>query len=657
MESLDRKVDMSARLFSMILAAGLFAHAAQSSGSETSSPDLTRLTPEQLLEFDVIRAASRHRQVRREAPSATTVVTAAEIRAHGYRTLGDVLRSVPSFYVTYDRNYSYIGVRGFSRPGDYNTRVLVLLDGVRLNENVYDGGYLTDGFPVDLAIVDRIEIVRGPAASVYGNSAFFAVVDLITKRGADLGGEVSLSAGSFGTRAARAAYGRAFENGPDVVASASGLDADGQDLRFPEFESSAMDGLARDQDGERRRSFLVAATFRGLRLFGTHGRRDKDIPSAPYGTLFGDPRTRTRDEMTRWGLSYEGRPTASLGLAARLQNGDYRYRGAYAYDTGLYQDSARGTWWAAETDLSAEVGKRHVLIGGLEWQWNTRQEQRAYYDPASPAVDVRGRSRRWGLYVQDEAQIFSALIADVGVRYDHYDTFGGRASPRAALIWKVSDRQTLKAVYGEAFRAPNEYELRYYAETGPLNPETIRSAEVVAEHAFTHGLRASASLFENRVDNLIALTGDVRDLRFENRGRTRSRGVELALERTGSDFRGRASYSFQTSRDDVEGGELTNSPRHMAKLALSRALAGERLEIGLDAQYLSARRTLQGRTSPGFAVAHATLNARLVGGLNLTAAVRNLTDRRFADPASEEHVQDVIRQDGRSFRLDLSFRF
>ena len=74
----------------------------------------------------------------REAPSAVSVVTAAEIRAHGYRTIADVLRSLPSFYVTEDRRYSYVGVRGFNRPGDYGARVLLLLDGLRTNDNLYD---------------------------------------------------------------------------------------------------------------------------------------------------------------------------------------------------------------------------------------------------------------------------------------------------------------------------------------------------------------------------------------------------------------------------------------------------------------------------------------------------------------------------------------
>ena len=67
------------------------------------------------------------------------------------------------FYITYDRNYSWVGVRGFGRLGDYNIRVLVLVDGHRINDNIFGEAYLGSGFLVDVDLIERVEIIRGPA--------------------------------------------------------------------------------------------------------------------------------------------------------------------------------------------------------------------------------------------------------------------------------------------------------------------------------------------------------------------------------------------------------------------------------------------------------------------------------------------------------------
>ena len=133
-----------------------------------------------------------------EAPSSVTIITADEIRGFGHRTLADVLRTVRGFYVTYDRNYSYLGVRGFSRPGDYNARVLLQVDGHRLNDNVFGSALIGTEFPLDVDLIERIEIIRGPSSALYGTSAFFAVINVITQtRQPENGLEASATLGSF----------------------------------------------------------------------------------------------------------------------------------------------------------------------------------------------------------------------------------------------------------------------------------------------------------------------------------------------------------------------------------------------------------------------------------------------------------------------------
>ena len=126
---------------------------------------------DQLLDAEVVYAASRRIQTLREAPSAVSVVTAADIRAHGYRTIAEALRSLPSFYVTEDRRYSFVGVRGFNRPGDYGARILLLLNCLRSNDALYEQAYVGQDFIVDIDLVERIEVVRGPSAAICTGAA------------------------------------------------------------------------------------------------------------------------------------------------------------------------------------------------------------------------------------------------------------------------------------------------------------------------------------------------------------------------------------------------------------------------------------------------------------------------------------------------------
>src|SRR3989454_5505517 len=135
--------------------------------------------------------ASKYEQKPSEAPASISIITADEIQRYGYRTLSEILRSVRGLFTTYDRNYSYIGARGFDRPGDYDTRILLLLDGHRINDNVYDQASIGTESIVDVNAIERVEVIRGPSSSLYGTNAFLAVVNVITKSGRELkGGEI-----------------------------------------------------------------------------------------------------------------------------------------------------------------------------------------------------------------------------------------------------------------------------------------------------------------------------------------------------------------------------------------------------------------------------------------------------------------------------------
>lgn len=195
--------------------------------NKPTTPNLLDLSLEDLMaiEIDSVYGASGFKQKVTEAPASVTIITSDDIQKHGYRTLADILRNVRGFYVSYDRNYSYVGVRGFGLPGDYNSRVALLIDGHRVNDNIYEAALIGTEFPLDVDLIDRVEIIRGPNSSQYVASAFLAVINVITKRGADLPKvTVSGEAGSYGSYEGRVTFGNKFDNGLDLLLSGTVYD-------------------------------------------------------------------------------------------------------------------------------------------------------------------------------------------------------------------------------------------------------------------------------------------------------------------------------------------------------------------------------------------------------------------------------------------------
>jgi len=252
--------------------------------------ELFDMSLEELMEIEVgtVTTASKYEQKTTEAPSSVTVITSEDIRMQNYKTLADVLRSVKGFYTSYDRSYERVGVRGFNLPGDVSTRTLILVDGNRMNENVQNFGAIGEGFILDVDLIDRIEIIRGPGSSLYGSNAIFAVINIITKKGADYNGfEVAgdmygyeNSLRDWDTGRGRVTFGKEFESGLDFLLSATYYDRDAVDLWIPHFSELEELGPT-DSDDEDTYKFFSKLIFDEFTLEGAYSSRDKQIPTAP----------------------------------------------------------------------------------------------------------------------------------------------------------------------------------------------------------------------------------------------------------------------------------------------------------------------------------------------------------------------------------------
>ena len=647
---------------------------AQQKPTDQKPPDLADLSLEDLMNVNIYTASKRWQKIA-EAPASISIVTADEIQKYGYRTLAEILRSVKGMYIGYDRNYNYIGVRGFSRPGDYNTRVLLLVDGHRINDNVFDQAYLGTDFPIDIDLIERVEFIRGPSSSLYGGSAFFGVINVITKRGHDSKGvTASFEAGSFGTYKGRVSYGADFKNGLEMLVSSSFFNSRGQRLFYREFDMpETNNGFADDADYDESHSFLANVSFHDFRLQAVHSSRGKGIPTAAFGTVFNDPRTRTIDADAYVDVGYQRTFSNSLDVVGRLFYDRYEYDGTYIVDyagTGVppfveNKDFTRGRWWGGELNLSKNVEKHRVTVG-VEYRGNLRQDQGNYdADPYFSYLDDKRSSKIWALYVQDEFRIHEKLIVNAGLRYDHYDTFGGTANPRVALIYKPDEHGAVKLLYGQAFRAPNYFELFYQASVtnkpNPfLKPETIKTTELILERYGKH-FRFAVSAFYNDINGLITQRIDPADgrIQFSNLENVHGKGVETAIEgRLANGIEGRLAYTLQNSTSERTQDSLSNSPRHLAKMNFSVPLARRKVFASVQALFSSDRRTLAGADLATVFVCNATvLSKSLFKTFDVSAGVYNLFNARYADPGAEEHREDSIPQDGRSFRLKLTYTF
>jgi outer membrane receptor protein involved in Fe transport len=276
--------------------------------------------------------------------------------------------------------------------------------------------------------------------------------------------------------------------------------------------------------------------------------------------------------------------------------------------------------------------------------------------------DNHRSSTQQAVYVQDEVKLARWLIVNAGLRYDRYEDFT-RLTPRTALIVMPSSTQSVKYLYGAAFRAPNAYERNdalYGPRVAALRPETIDTHELVWERYVNDWLRTSASTYWYKADRLITLVGDdstIPGVSFVNQGQVRAKGLELEAQmRLPGGSRVAGSYALQKAVDQDTQAELPNSARHMAKLRLGLSGPTPRSVISLEGQYLSRRLTLAGTRTGAAATIDLSMVQPLGRSLELFGGVRNLLDTDYADPVSSAHRQDAVPQNGVTMRVELRWK-
>ncbi len=564
--------------------------------------------------------------------SAVTVLRGEDIARTSRVSIVDALRAVPGLEIYADGGPG--GVTSARLRGADSSRTLVLVDGVRVNDPTTPGGQF-DFATIPPALIDRIEVLRGPQSALYGSDAVGGVIAIFTKRGE--AGPPRFSAqvegGSYGTAAGNAG----------VVGSAGALryafGVNGQ--RSDGFSSYGYrigrlapynpplrsDGLARF-GGYGRVGYDPGNGFR-LELAGLSSYTEAEYDG--FGTEAPNISFRRLHQLTAKAEldSFDGRVTHTLELFGNRVDRSFRTRayGAGGAILGVARDDFTGDRYGAE--YRARIGRDafgSLILGG---RWEEERAKIVGVGPfRAPPSDKRQATRSG--FALWQVPIGERFDLSLGGRIDDVDGIETFATWRATAAYRLPETgTTLRTSIGTGAKAPTLYQRFSIYGTPGLLPEKSLGIDAGIDQTLFAG-RANLSLtgFYNRFDNLIGFNNAT--FRFFNTTSAETAGIEAALDADIADWlRARASYTYLHTKDLATKDPLPGRPEHMAKFSLViEPVAQWTIEPSVT---LVSERYQSPTTKPLAPWAKLDIHTayRVNAGLELYARAENLTDTRY----------------------------
>jgi len=638
------------------------------------------------------------------SPADLTVLTREDLQRWPAAALDDALKQVPSFSL-FRRTSSLVShpttqgvsLRGVGASGA--SRTLVLLDGVPHNDPFGNWVYW-DNIPQ--LQVESIEVAPSGFSQLYGSSAMAGVINVATRRPGPRTAALQAFGGSRGTANAEAFGSHA--SGP-LAASVGGsyFRTDGYKLVREEDRGPVdIEAASRHRTGNWRLEYAPSPRF----------------------TLFQNGRVfaEDRDNGTPLQTNSTRETYVGGGLRATTEGGNLWQANVFTH-----RDDFKSTFSAVAADRASEtlslsqavdykdvggnaqwtrgLGKSHLVSVGGDVRWIQADNTEDVFIASGANVRDRlipARQRYAGAYLQDVVTVGRRAVVTLGVRADHWrnydasqteivnstsvttvtpfaDTSKTTVTPRAGLLWHVSDRFALRGTAYGGFRAPSLNELYRPFRVGSvvtnanpnLGPERLWGGELGLNHASSARFSWRATAFWDRVKDPIANvtivpppTPGLITRQRQNLGRARIRGVSgEAGYQPSPRLRIQASYLLSDARvtefaasPEIEGNQLPQVPRHRASLRLDY-LRPEVINVSLRGRVESSRFD-DDQNSPelrlaSLFVADLALDRRLGESLTAFVSVENLFDRRYAVQATPVDLLGTPRTITGGLRFDL----
>ncbi len=453
-----------------LVAAACLAGAEVASAEEAvpvAFSDSTDLTLEQLVNIQVT-SVSKKEQNLNDAAAAISVVTGEDVRKFGITTIPEALRLVPGMDVAQINSHEWaVSARGFN--GQFANKLLVMVDG----RSVYGtgfGGVVWGVQDIVMEDLDRIEVIRGPGATLWGANAVNGVINIITKSAKDTQGTLITAAGGTIDRPVAAVrYGGRLQTNLFYRVYAKGFNRDGLvETGGPDAPDDAREiqgGMRVDWEPSEENRVTLQGDYYYDRFV-----ENQDLPSLtpPYGANINEVNhDRGGNVLGRWTHELPGNSTLAL----------------QAYYDYAHNEQAGAVQTCDTIDFDGQhrfaLGSRNDVVWGLGYRWSASKLRPSFFVAFNPA---QKRDELFSWFVQDEITVLPDRVkVTIGSKFEHNDYTGFEFEPGARVLWTPTERQTVWAAVSRAVRTPSLSELYERVNLQvfppvPPNPPTLVSA-------------------------------------------------------------------------------------------------------------------------------------------------------------------------------------
>ena len=638
--------------------------------------DLMSFSLDELLQIQVT-VASLLDSDELHAPSNTSTITRQDWQRSGARRTLDAIDHLPSTIILpFTSGIDLIAIRGYAQPTSARG-IASTLDGIRLNNFLFGTAqFATQN--INLGILDRIEMIRGPASALYGTDAFHGVLSLQAFESQRDTNQASIEAGDNGYYHLAARHSSSLTDSVRLNLAAAGSGEPDQDVRYDYTDPVTSEPLFIDKEQRYQSNSLslkLASDSADTLSWKWGLYADQyQADDFTYGSATYEANQDTFNYMSRLAVTKRLQADASLEASVYYRNSDVERvtippAGAlspgsrleaeeYFYGAALTmrqpRKSGSSTQWAASLSYDAAVADEiHTFL------------LNAPDDPFQPISEARKREIT-GLVLEANPELSNPQWNLVyGGRVDHYSDFGIETSPRLGIIYQPTDDSAIKLLYGRAYRAPTAGELYFQLQNGfgtegnrNLNPELMDSLELVWMQQ-GHNWKANLVLFENRWKDTISFAvTDQGTGTYVNSGDSKAHGVEASLTWLPKPWRVELNTSYTASRNEMTDQDFTLFPRVIANLGIGYDWEAYDTGITLttrsyskvDASYYSTD-NLPVYSRSDLVIQH-NFDRQLQGFINII----NLFDRDNQVP-SVVGVQNGVPDDAFSISVGIRYEF